>query len=926
MSHLPWLTLIRWLGARLGKVNAGRQIRQAECSTYKCGRPPLLVQPQAGQLPTTASAVKHNSPLVSFRTAKHLRSNLIMASSSRVSWRRPLNLEHPGLDFNLHGFCNRLSYDIVVFWAITSFWHSLPLAVCGLVWPHSPAALTVTQWVQAASLAIWFGMITLACDYRQMLDFGNSMFDHQKYGRWIHPSIPIGLISSNNLITCWLVRFQQVVILRTEIFPLGRFQFRGRALLVFGWGSLVVLIVLYTVPYRSIDPRNWPGRILNRLARRFILWPLLRRRKKRRDALSATCLGPGCPDGVPFTYSPLQSRTSIRLLEMTVDSRTRTAISANLVGFDISNAPPFEAISYRWGDPAKTHHIQLGCRLPRPLRITQSAYDALCAVTPLCGTKYVWIDSICINQEVASEKSQQIPLMGAIYESASLVTAYIPDPGYAMKVNVHITGLAWSEVLLGASDDKPAFPRWAEFVQQATSPEGLVMYVGHDREWQLLPDLVYNPIWERAWIVQETILAKKWRLLYGDTSMTGGTLHTATTVYLRWEAVKDLLHHQKNRSRFIEKPTATFSPLFYYRLLRLRMDSGEQPSLIKNVVNFLGSKATVPEDKVYALLSISSGPACVSLQQNLQQDGLMAERQLYTDLVRQALEADSFLTFCISGTNQYPRKTGLPSWVPDLSSASINLATSHYHSHHPFSAGSAWKAEYGFSLDGNELRIRGVILDDVHTFGSPIFEPPEPGTLGDNNAADAAMDAKDPTDPKNMLPIWRTLSAAAQFAQQLIPDAYYMGRMEPSEALCRTLLQDFTMSQQDLDDEPGRVADVMRVLAKLASLSSETLEDVQAVSKSMEGLDMSCFSGILTSLMFRQLAITRKGYLASVPWGTREGDAVCIFQGAPAPCVLRPVEGGEPNCYVFHGEAYVQGWMHGEARDLELEKVWFTLR
>ncbi|KAG7286453.1 hypothetical protein NEMBOFW57_008764 [Staphylotrichum longicolle] len=433
---------------------------------------------------------------------------------------------------------------------------------------------------------------------------------------------------------------------------------------------------------------------------------------------------------------------------MTVDSRTRTAISANLVDFDISNAPPFEAISYRWGDPAKTHHIQLGCRLPRPLRITQSAYDALCAVTPLCGTKYVWIDSICINQEVASEKSQQIPLMGAIYGSASLVTAYIPDPGYAMKVNVHITGLAWSEVLLGASDDKPAFPRWGEFLQQVTSPEGLVM------------------------------------------------------------------------------------------LLRLRMDSGEQPYLIENVVNFLDSKATVPEDKVYALLSISSGPG----------------------------------------------------------------------------------------LDGNELRIRGVILDDVHTCGSPIFDPPEPGTLGDNNAADAAMDAKDPTDPKNMLPIWRTLSAAAQFAQQLIPDKYYMGRMEPSEALCRTLLQDFTVAQQDLDDEPGRVADVMRVLAKLASLDSETLEDVQAVSKSMEGLDMSCCAGILKSLMFRQLATTRKGYLASVPWGTREGDVVCIFQGAPAPCVLRRVEGGEPNCYVFHGEAYVQGWMHGEARDLELEKVWFTLR
>jgi hypothetical protein len=34
------------------------------------------------------------------------------------------------------------------------------------------------------------------------------------------------------------------------------------------------------------------------------------------------------------------------------------------------------------------------------------------------GPRYLWIDAICLNQADEAEKSQQIPLMGEIYQQA----------------------------------------------------------------------------------------------------------------------------------------------------------------------------------------------------------------------------------------------------------------------------------------------------------------------------------------------------------------------------------------------------------------------------------------------------------------------------------------------------------------------------
>jgi hypothetical protein len=145
----------------------------------------------------------------------------------------------------------------------------------------------------------------------------------------------------------------------------------------------------------------------------------------------------------------------------------------------------------------------------------------------------VWIDSICINQaqtqEAEAEKLQHIPLMGDVYERAVLVTAHIPDPGDAMFANRCVTFLAWS--WLASRADSTGITAGTGVVPLALSPEKLPFSL-HDPGWQTLAHLVHNPLWGGGWISQETLLGKRWRLLYGDVSMSLGALYAATTLQL----------------------------------------------------------------------------------------------------------------------------------------------------------------------------------------------------------------------------------------------------------------------------------------------------------------------------------------------------------------------------------------------------------
>jgi hypothetical protein len=133
-----------------------------------------------------------------------------------------------------------------------------------------------------------------------------------------------------------------------------------------------------------------------------------------------------CRDRHPSCSSlslPLRS-PSIDGLRL-IDCRSRTLVEAEAV-----NYPPYLILSYVWGSlpaPTASSSIDLSDALPRTIE------DSITVTTKL-GFQYLWIDKYCIPQNDPVRKSEQISLMGTIYNSAeaTIIAAAGNTPEYGL--------------------------------------------------------------------------------------------------------------------------------------------------------------------------------------------------------------------------------------------------------------------------------------------------------------------------------------------------------------------------------------------------------------------------------------------------------------------------------------------------------------
>lgn len=95
-------------------------------------------------------------------------------------------------------------------------------------------------------------------------------------------------------------------------------------------------------------------------------------------------------------------------------------------------APPYEAISYAWGDSTLTESVY--CNDKR-LDIPASLYAALRQLRPAepgdsgsdtsAAPRVLWADAVCINQRDVDEKNHQVGLMDKIYARPTSVLIWV---------------------------------------------------------------------------------------------------------------------------------------------------------------------------------------------------------------------------------------------------------------------------------------------------------------------------------------------------------------------------------------------------------------------------------------------------------------------------------------------------------------------
>lgn len=191
-----------------------------------------------------------------------------------------------------------------------------------------------------------------------------------------------------------------------------------------------------------------------------------------------------------FQHEPLDhTQPSIRLIEI------KPGLSAEgLVRCEMSQTTieaEYTCLSYRWGDddPSTSKTILLK---GMSFTVRQNLHDFLyltCTeheMSPVveANGKY-WIDALCIDQSNASERNHQVAQMGEIFTAAQRVHVWLGRTSDVDRMSM----------LLSSSPSKGS-PRSEPFELQ--------------KNMQLIGKyILHNEYWNRAWVIQEIVLARK---------------------------------------------------------------------------------------------------------------------------------------------------------------------------------------------------------------------------------------------------------------------------------------------------------------------------------------------------------------------------------------------------------------------------------
>lgn len=217
-----------------------------------------------------------------------------------------------------------------------------------------------------------------------------------------------------------------------------------------------------------------------------------------------------------YLYKPLKGLDRgifhFRLLELLPSPDFWGPIQVRLHQVPFHHCQDYEAISYCWGDSTDTWPIYLDDQV-MPIRINLA--QALRRYRFQSGSRFIWVDVICIDQSNLLERSYHVAMMGEIYQRSQCTLIWL-GPGTPNTVR----GLEFVWDLMNArnslGDNEPAAT-----IQSSSTFEKKTKYNLDDSNPRLhayrAPQL--NPCFRRVWVIQEVALASKASITLGPCTV-----------------------------------------------------------------------------------------------------------------------------------------------------------------------------------------------------------------------------------------------------------------------------------------------------------------------------------------------------------------------------------------------------------------------
>jgi hypothetical protein len=125
-----------------------------------------------------------------------------------------------------------------------------------------------------------------------------------------------------------------------------------------------------------------------------------------------------------FGYDTLLSKRHSRLVIISPSKSDAAEIHIELHQFPIDTPPQYQALSYTWCGQSPSRPVICNGKI---LLITENAFSAIRRLRHHSEPCKLWIDAICINQALTSEKTVQIAVMAEIYSKAHSVIIWLGE-------------------------------------------------------------------------------------------------------------------------------------------------------------------------------------------------------------------------------------------------------------------------------------------------------------------------------------------------------------------------------------------------------------------------------------------------------------------------------------------------------------------
>ncbi|KAI0809957.1 HET-domain-containing protein [Xylaria sp. FL0064] len=545
-----------------------------------------------------------------------------------------------------------------------------------------------------------------------------------------------------------------------------------------------------------------------------------------------------------------------------------------------NDANTYDALSYTWGSDEKTHTIRVG---DAELPITANLHQALVHLRRRRTPRSIWADAICINQEDIPERNEQVKKMAQIYSSASEVIIWLGPEEEDVDLAIRQTQQADSAIARYGENYVPNY----HLLYGTKGPNVPSIDAGSILSFNALLE---RPWFERTWIIQEAMLAKKATITCGSLSLPFRML---LRVFEHW--------HRKGFRQIIG--VSVSRTLFAMIQVKAAVEQ-TTASLLRLLFYTTGSDSSDPRDRVFGLMNLVSGDSDLGVDV----DYNFTCAAVYTQLARHQIIHNKRLEFLtMAGLALYSGDLDIPSWVADWSKCDhiyMNLGIQSKFS----TAGDSVARSHCHGTNG--LEISAFLFDVISDAGTEML--PAGCMTGEDAASGRGHDwLKDTSRETDLQDLFADLDRLTEGMNS------YPTSEDVEHVKLRTVLFDFNGKKDSPDwvyeyqavHNSCRTDPSLTFMPIIHSPSTDSSDDFNELTHFDERKE-TYLSIISDWTRCRVLCRTKKGYLGWVLDITMVGDSIFIIMGANVPFVVRPVGDGT---YKLIGECYIHGIMYGEA-------------